>query len=64
MQITVEERSVYGKLLYYPVNSLAIAIAKVAKVKTLSISDLTSLRDIGLEIVVQHPKCEIGGKTC
>lgn len=51
MKIEVSVRLVYGKPLIYPVNEAAKVLASIAKVKSLSLSDLANARLLGFEVV-------------
>ena len=51
MQITIEVRSVYGKLTVYPVCDKAKTFAKIAGTKTLSHANLCAIESLGYAIV-------------
>lgn len=51
--VTVEERDVYGKLLFYPKNDVAEIMCQIAKKKTLTFRDL-NLLDTSMNFAVKY----------
>lgn len=49
-EIKVELRSVYGKVLAYPVNDQAHKLAKILSTKTFTKETLSGLKDMGFVI--------------
>ena len=50
----IKIRSVYGNRLIYPVNSLAIAVAKLMGKKTFNKDEIDSIKRIGFEVQVEQ----------
>lgn len=56
MVIQVEQRSVYGNIKFYPVNTTASGLAALMKQKTFDAQNLRDIHRMGMEIdVVQQP---------
>ena len=54
-KITVEIKNVYGKDLIYPVCEKAKKFALIADAKTLARVDISNIKYLGFEVVVQAP---------
>jgi hypothetical protein len=50
MKCEVEMRDVYGRTVYYPVNSVASLFCKLLGSKTLTVSQLKIIRTLGYQI--------------
>lgn len=55
MTIKVQIRSVYGRDTVYPACPDAARFASIAGTKTLCDHTLRMIRDLGYEIVIEHP---------
>ena len=55
--IDIEQRSVYGRDLLYPIGDLAGAIQELTKSKTIDRRALRNLLDLGLSLRCSHPGC-------
>lgn len=53
MKILVEIKTVYGNEMIYPVCEQAIKFAKLTGKKTLSRSDIATIKDLGFEVEVK-----------
>tara|TARA_R110001606_G_scaffold72426_1_gene166642 strand:- start:288 stop:515 length:228 start_codon:yes stop_codon:yes gene_type:complete len=50
MGITVENKSVYGNVLYYPSCDLAKQFCKLLGVKTLTFKNMSIIEDMGIKV--------------
>jgi hypothetical protein len=48
MIIQVEKKENYGRLLYYPINELALKLANLMNVKTFTSSNYNKIDDLGV----------------
>ena len=53
MELTVEQRNVYGKTVFYPICQLSTALARIAKTKTLTTENLVILTNAGFDSEVK-----------
>jgi hypothetical protein len=47
MQLLLEKREIYGNTLYYPANEAAMVIPFLTGRKTISLSDINKLKQLG-----------------
>jgi hypothetical protein len=59
IKVFVTVKSVYGRTMFYPACPITEIIASVAKTKTLSDSDLSAIRRLGYEILVNQPEVKL-----
>jgi hypothetical protein len=50
----IKIRSVYGNRLIYPVNSLALSVAKLMGKKTFNKGEIQEIKKIGFEVQVEQ----------
>jgi hypothetical protein len=53
MNFRIRIKEVYGKKMYYPVNSVAVTFAGIAGTKTLSETVLKAVEGLGYNIIVE-----------
>jgi hypothetical protein len=53
MKLILSPREVYGKLLYYPINKLAVDLADFKNSKTFSKEEAHRLRLMGFEVIIR-----------
>ena len=57
MVIQVEQRSVYGNIKFYPVNTPASGLAALMKQRTFDVQNLAAIKRRGLDIeVLRQPQ--------
>ena len=54
MELTFDQKTVYGNVLFYPTNQLSKAVTAIAGRKTLSLNDLIKLSDAGFLVVTKY----------
>jgi hypothetical protein len=55
--LDIEQRSVYGRDLLYPIGDLAGAVQELTRTKTIDRRALRNLLDLGLSLRCSHPGC-------
>lgn len=52
MKIELNERELYGRIVFYPANPNAVLMAKLTKTKTFGKAQLEIFRSLGFEILI------------
>lgn len=63
MKLELREKTLYGRICYYPVNDTAIKMAQFIKQKTFTPTQVMDLKSVGFEIqvILDKPKYLGGG---
>ena len=59
MNVIVEQRSVYGKIKFYPVNDLAQKFAALMRQKTFDARNLFDIKNMGVTVVIDQKTISI-----
>ena len=54
MQAIIQAKEVYGETKFYPVNDIALSLAKIAGTKTLTVQTIAEAKRMGIEFEVQY----------
>jgi len=59
MEVKVLKREVYGTVRFYPLNDAAHKFADLLDRRTLYLSELTQIKELGFKITVEHEEVNI-----
>ena len=59
MNVIVEQRTVYGRIKFYPVNDLAQKFADLMKQKTFDARNLYDIKNLGVTVIVDQKTISI-----